>query len=127
MMIAQHGRIWLTALVLASLGMATAQAQINPFRSSKQGAGLTNADVGMLEAAVEQLNSTNPLHVGDSQDWSNSDTGNSGKVTVTRLFQSGGMACHGMRYDLSYKDKRPPAQLMLNWCKTAAGEWKIKS
>lgn len=126
-MITQRGRIWLTAFVLASLGISSTQAQINPFRSSRQGTGLSTADVNMIEGAVEHLNSTEPLQVGASQDWSNPDSGNSGKVTVTRLFQSGGMPCHGMRYDLSYKMKRPTAHYTVNWCKIKSGEWKIKS
>ncbi len=127
MMITQRGRVWLAALVLASLGISTSQAQINPFRSSRQGTGLTKADVNMIEEAVDHLNSTEPLHVGKSQDWANPDSGNSGKVTVTRLFQSGGMVCHGMRYDLAYKVKHSTAHYTVNWCKTKSGEWKIKS
>jgi hypothetical protein len=127
MMIRQCGRIGLAALVLASLGVSASQAQISPFRSSRQGIGLTNSDVKMVDEAVDRLNSTEPLHVGDSQDWSNPDTGNSGKVTVTRFFESGGMACHGVRYDLLYKAKPVPTHYNLNWCKTKLGEWKIKS
>lgn len=124
-MITQCGRIGL-ALILA-LGVSTSQAQINPFRSSRQAAGITNSDVKLIDQASNRLNATEPLQVGDSQDWSNIESGNSGKVTVTRLFQSGGMACHGVRYDMSYKAKRPTTHYILNWCKTRSGEWKIKS
>jgi surface antigen len=121
------GRIVLASLGLICIGLSASQAQINPFRSGKQATGMTKADIGMLGDAADHLNNTDPLHVGDAQDWSNPDSGNSGKVTVTRLFQSGGMTCHGMRYDLSYKVKPVPSHYVVNWCKTKSGEWKIKS
>ncbi len=121
------GRIVVVSFGLLCLGFSASQAQINPFRSSRQATGLTKADVGMLGDAADHLNKTDPLHVGDVQDWFNPGSGNSGKVTVTRLFQSDGMACHGMRYDLSFKVKLLASHYVVNWCKTKAGDWKIKS
>jgi len=109
------------------IGMSASFAQINPFRSSRESGGLSKADVDMLSAATGRVNNMDPIHVGDAEDWSNPDSGNSGKVTVTRLFRSGGLACHGLRYDFSFKAQRPPRTYAVDWCKTKAGEWKIKS
>ena len=116
----------MTAAVLL-IGMPASFAQINPFWTTRLSNGLSNADVDMLFAATQHVNTTNPIRVGYAETWSNPDSGNSGKITVTRLFRSGGLACHALRYDLSYKAQRPPRTYALDWCKTTAGEWKIKS
>jgi hypothetical protein len=121
------GRICMTTAVLLLAGISTSHSQINPFRSNTQTDGLTNADVDMLFATAGQVNSKDPIHVGDTEAWSNPTSGNSGKVTVTRLFESDGLTCHTLRYDVAYRAQRPPRTYSTDWCKTKAGEWKIKS
>jgi len=123
----RYGRICMAAAVLLLVGLASSFAQINPFRTSGQANGLNKADIGLLSEAAGHVNAKDPIHTGDSEDWSNPESGNSGKVTVTRLFRSAGMACHGLLYDLAYKAKRPARTYTANWCKTKSGEWKIKS
>ena len=122
----QFGRTGLIAAVLLLAGLSASSAQINPFRSS-QANGLTKADVGMLTTTTQLVNRKEPVAVGDTEDWSNPASGNSGKVTVTRLFRSSGLECHGLRYDLSFKATRAPRTYNVDWCKTKTGEWKIKS
>jgi surface antigen len=112
---------------LLLIGVPAADAQINPFRSSRHATGLTSEDVAKLSEATGRLNHKEPIHVGDSEVWSNPASGNSGKVTVTRLFQSAGMACHAVRYDLSYNAPRDARTYNADWCRTKAGEWKVKS
>jgi surface antigen len=73
------------------------------------------------------VNKKEPVKVGDTEDWSNPSSGNSGKVTVTRLFHSSGMECHSLRYDFTYKASKTPRTYNADWCKTKTGEWKIKS
>jgi surface antigen len=115
------------AALLLLTGLSAADAQINPFRSTRQANGLSREDVAMVSDATGRLNHKDPIHVGDSEDWSNPASGNSGKVTVTRLFKSAGMACHGVRYDLSYKPPREARSYNADWCRTKTGEWKVKS
>lgn len=117
-----------TALVLL-FGTSAAIAQINPFRTNREGLGmgLGQSDMKILGETAEHLNEAPEVHVGDRQDWSNPDTGNSGHVTVARVFDSGGRACHTLRYDLMFKAKRPGRTYTTNWCRTETGEWKIKS
>ena len=118
-------------LVPGLLALLTAPAafgqQFSPFGSQRHASGLTKADTDMLFAAAEQLNGKDGLAEGDSQNWANDKSGNSGNVTATRLFTSSGLACHALRYDINFKAKPHPRTYRFNWCKTAAGDWKIKN
>jgi hypothetical protein len=107
-------------------GTSASFAQINPFKGNGHPGGLTKADVNMVFAAAGHLNSKDPIAPGDSEDWSNPASGNSGKVTVEKVFKSAGLSCHGLHYDLHYKTNRPDASYTADWCKTKSGEWKIK-
>lgn len=112
--------------LLFLLGTSVSQAQISPFRGPRQGEGLDKADIGMLSDTATALNDASPLRVGDTKDWSNPNSGNSGVVKLLRLFKARGMACHALRYDLSFKQPRAGRSYTFDWCKTNAG-WKIKS
>jgi hypothetical protein len=81
----------------------------------------------MLDEAAEHLNRAQPVHVGNRRDWSNPESGNSGHLTVTSTFNFGGQPCHSLRYDLLFKAPRPKEIYAIDWCRTATGEWKIKS
>lgn len=117
---------WLCGVLVVVLAPSLALAQISPFRGSRRVAGLNPADTQMLFDAAQQLNEAAPLAVGDKRAWQNAASGNSGTVTATRLFQSGGLDCHALRYDLVFKANRPARTYSADWCKTAKGEWKIK-
>jgi surface antigen len=123
----QFGRTGALAVLLLLAAVSVSSAQINPFRSNSRATGLTNSDVGMLFTTAGLVNKNEPVKVGDAQDWSNPSSGNSGKVTVTRLFRYGGMECHSLRYDLSFRASNAPRTYNVDWCKTKTGEWKIKS
>lgn len=125
--VTSHARILTTAFGLLLLGALPAHAQINPFRSSAQGQGLTEADRTMLMDSAAHLNAADAVKVGDIKDWANPATGNAGSVAVTRLFEYHGMACHSLRYYVSVKAKQATRTYNVDWCKTKAGEWKIKS
>src|SRR5712672_396732 len=57
--------------------------------------------------------------------WSDAASGNSGKVTLTRVFESNGMMCHALRYAISFSEHPVPQEYNFNWCCTCAGQWKI--
>ena len=123
----QFGRSGALAAALLLAGISASAAQINPFRSNSQATGLTKADVGMLSTTTGLVNRKEPVKVGDTEDWSNPSSGNSGKVTVTRLFHYNGMECHGLRYYLSFRASNTPRTYNTDWCKTKTGEWRIRS
>jgi hypothetical protein len=116
-----------TAVLALLLSASAATAQISPFRgASRHGEGLNKDDITMLSGAAEQLNEAQSLQTGDTREWSNPKTGNSGAVTAMRIFNNQGLSCHTVRYDLTYKTPRPSRVYTVDWCKTQAG-WRIKS
>ena len=128
-MFARHLRMGAALLAMAAVGALSAppaaRAQINPFGYSRSFKGLSRADSKMLFDAADALNAQDPLHVGDKKTWGNAATGDSGTVTVMRIFQSGGMTCHTLRYDTHLKTYNS-GRYMVDWCRTDSG-WKIKS
>ena len=113
------------ALVVCVLLPVAAQAQVIPFAESF-GQGLAPSDNQMVFDSVARLNATEPSKVGQSDSWSNPETKSSGRSTIVRVFHSGGMTCHLVRHHIVAA--RPPSRnYRLTWCRTATGEWKIKS
>jgi surface antigen len=103
---------------------AAAQAQVIPFFGNF-GPGLSREDSQLLLESVARLNAAEPSRVGLSDTWSNPQTKSHGTSTITRVFQSAGMACHLVRHHIVAG--RPPARdYRLTWCRAPTGEWKIK-
>jgi surface antigen len=112
----------LAALVCFS---AAAQAQVMPF-GGNFGPGLSPEDNRLLFESVARLNEAEPDQVGRSDAWSNPQTKIHGTSTILRVFHTNGMTCHLVRHHIVAA--RPPSRnYRLTWCRTATGEWKIKS
>ena len=118
----RYTSVLLAACVLLS---SAAQAQINPFRGSG-GQGLSPEDNQLLFESIARLNTAEPSQVGRSDGWSNPRTHSSGTSTVLRVFHSGGMACHLLRHSIVVAGRPPARDVRLTWCRTPAGDWKIK-
>jgi surface antigen len=115
------------SVALAALAVlpVAALAQVIPFQGNF-GPGLSPRDNQMMFESVARLNAAEPSKVGQSDSWSNPQTKSSGSSTIMRIFRSGGMPCHLVRHQVVAV--RPPARnYQLTWCRTSAGEWKIKS
>jgi surface antigen len=103
-------------------------AQISPFGWDPTNADTTlttDEDWRLLWEATVSLNRSPDAAAGESRAWSNTTSGNSGKVTVARVFESKGMSCHAVRYAISLSGRHTPQEFNLNWCRTSAGQWKI--
>jgi hypothetical protein len=50
----------------------------------------------------------------------------SGTSTIRRVFRSGGTACHLVRHHIVVAGRRSGHDYRLTWCRTPAGEWRIK-
>jgi surface antigen len=112
------------AFAVCVLLPAATQAQVIPF-SGNFGQGLAPSDNQMMFESVARLNAVEPSKVGQSDSWSNPQTKSHGTSTILRVFRSGGMTCHLVRHHIVAG--RPPARdYRLTWCRTSAGEWKIK-
>ncbi len=102
-----------------------AHAQVNPFRSARVGSGLSQQDLRELRDAGRRLYTQDNVANGASDTWSNSQSGNSGTVTVVDSFQRQGNACRKLRYDIRLKVRSGVRTYTLNWCHQPDGSWKI--
>jgi surface antigen len=119
---------WRFSVVAVGLLLAlpvAAQAQTNPFRSSRIGTGLTNEDRVAMGAAGRRLYDQPTVADGASDQWSNPKSGNSGTITVLQSVEKSGMTCRNMRYVIHLAKRTGSRTYTVNWCKTASGEWKL--
>jgi surface antigen len=106
---------------------AAAQAQVNPFHTTRVGPRLSPADSRLFAASVERLNAAEPAEVGHAESWSNPRTKSSGTSTVLKVFDDNGSACHLVRHHVVAGGRAPGRDYRLTWCRTADGAWKVKS
>ena len=88
---------------------------------------LNNADFTMLIDAANDLLRRPRLSSGATTTWRNAQTGSSGTIRVTKTFHDDAMLCHTLNYETVPMATPPANHLVLNWCKTRDGEWKILS
>ena len=119
---------------LAVVGMALcglawmpvqALAQAGAFGWSPDVARLTDQDNKLLWQNTDALNQSASAAAGDTRSWSNTASGNTGKVTLARVFESNGMPCHALQYAISFTGQPVPQDYAFTWCRTADGQWKI--
>jgi surface antigen len=113
----------LPVLLMAICLSQPAFAQINPFRGSV-GTPLTAADIAALTDATNRLLDRPDLNVGDTETWSNSQSGVTGSVAAGSAEQHNGLACRVVLYQHTVPGANPQRSATLTWCKTKDG-WKI--
>ena len=118
-------RIFAVALPVALiLGAFSAQAQINPY--SNTDATLTPADIEKMRAASLPLYSADPPVVGATAEWSDPETGNFGAVKLGEAYTWHGLSCRRLHHAIKITGSRDPISIVVDRCKTAKGEWKIR-
>jgi surface antigen len=116
---------WLPAALAVLLFLiAAAQAQVIAFQGNL-GPGLSPEDNRLLFESVERLNAAEPSQIGHSDTWSNPQTKSHGSSTILKVFHSGGLECHLVRHQI-VTGRSSGRDYRLTWCRTPAGEWKIK-
>jgi hypothetical protein len=113
------------ALLLAS--PLPALAQVGTFWNSGTGPQLSGDDVDRMLTSIAKLNAASPIRIGESEDWNNPVTGSHGTSTVTSIFESAGLPCHGLHHEIAPLGRTPSRPYDLTWCRVADGTWKIKS
>jgi surface antigen len=125
---------FLTALVFAAIAAASlllwpidALAQFG--RSYQSMVKLTSSDIAIVQKIVRQDLTGKPN--GTTIAWSNSESTNSGTVTLLDRFRSEGRDCRRVRYMVKPGPKQPssviPANYVLTSCQLADGSWKLDS
>jgi len=109
--------------VAASAGAAN--AQVNPFFSSRVGSGLNSEDFRVMNATAAQLYQRESVADGTSDKWSNPKSGNGGTITVLQNFTRSHMQCRKLRYDIRLRSRSGIRSYTVNWCKTPEGVWKL--
>lgn len=102
-------------------------AQVSAFGWDPNTAQLTDQDWHLLWEGIASLNRAPGAAAGETRAWSNAASGDLGKVTLTRVFESKGMTCHALNFAISYSQKPAPQDYNFNWCRTSSGEWRIAS
>ena len=118
----RHHRL-LPVLLMAICLSQPAFAQINPFRGSV-GTPLSAADIAALTDATNRLLDRPNLSVGDTESWSNPQSGASGSVAAGSAEQRDGLTCRVVLYQHTVPGPDPQRSVTLTWCKTKDG-WKI--
>lgn len=111
----------IAALALLAVA-APATAQINPFGRYQS---VSQEDLQIIEAAAAKLYKTDSPNVGATEQWSNPNTGSSGTVTLTQVFDKDGMPCRKLRHRITTKDDKDPKTYIFNRCRVKSGEWKL--
>jgi hypothetical protein len=115
------------AVGLLFLVVVPCMAQISPFGWDPNTALLTDEDWRLVWEGTVSLNRTPDVAVGETRAWSDAASGNSGKVILTRVFESNGMTCHALKYAISFSEHPVPQEYNFNWCRTPAGQWRVAS
>ncbi|MEO9188736.1 MAG: RT0821/Lpp0805 family surface protein [Acetobacteraceae bacterium] len=113
----------LPALLLLAVTPPAHAQQFPPF-GTRLGPGLKGDDLAIVTNVTDALNAAGTK---DSKTWSNPKTSTSGTISLIRDFHSAGMGCHELKYLFDFTRPARHRTYTLNWCRTAAGEWKIKS
>lgn len=108
-----------------AVSLGAANAQVNPFFSSRVGSGLNSEDFKVMNATAAQLYQRESVSDGTSDKWSNPKSGNGGTITVLQNFTRSHMQCRKLRYDIRLRARTGIRSYTVNWCKTPDGVWKL--
>ena len=112
----------LAAAVFAVALAAPASAQINPFGRDTR---ITSEDLKLIDAASSKIYKAEAPAVGTAEKWSNPTSGNSGTVTLTRIFEKSGMPCRKLRHSIKVQGAKDPLIYIFDRCRVKSGEWEF--
>lgn len=108
--------------VLAPLP-APAQAILSPMGTGMPDT-LTREDITAATQASAKLYTPETVTVGAVERWSNPKSGNSGIVTLVRVFERSGMPCREIVHQLKLV-REGEQTYHFNRCRVPTGEWKL--
>ncbi len=84
---------------------------------------LNSRDLEIIRQSAAPLFSTDA--VGQSQAWTNPQSGKRGSITLMGVYQLRGLPCRRMEYATFTPLHPGPDRLTFDWCQIATGEWEI--
>ena len=78
-----------------------------------------------MEEASKSLYTAATPQVGATASWK-SETGNSGEVNLTQVYQFQGMPCRKLEHTIKVKDEAGTRNFEADRCQVAGGEWKLR-
>jgi surface antigen len=115
-------RALLVVLAVGVLWAQTTVAQVNPFGDSLD---LKDSDIAMLQAAASALFQDDKAAIGETKSWSNPKTGNSGAVSLLKLFKHAGMPCKRLQHSIKQKGRADQITYQFARCRVGDGSWKL--
>ena len=94
-------------ILVTMLGSASAQAQIS-YSVFPLGFRLLDKDVEAIDNAEIRLLARKKITAGATEAWKGQGTGNSGKVTILRVFEKQGLPCLETAYDFKFERINSP-------------------
>jgi surface antigen len=85
---------------------------------------LRESDYAAIKAAAAPLYENQATPVGTTANWSNSETGNKGTVTLVAITTTNGHECRRLAHLLHIKDQGDPYNFLIDRC-LINGEWKV--
>ena len=64
--------------------------------------------------------------VGATAEWTDPETGNFGAVKLGEAYTWQGLSCRRLHHAIKITGSRDPVSIVVDRCKTAKGEWKIR-
>jgi surface antigen len=109
-----------TVLVLLATSASAQRGAMNPLRQLP----LTREDLAMAGEISTRL--TEEELVGESEEWSNPASGNSGTVTLLELFEQDGYSCRRVGHLVKIKGNADARQIELQTCLDPSDDtWKL--
>jgi surface antigen len=118
-----RGAVLFGVLAAIGLGAGASHAQSYSFFYGLSSVPLTTEDIKIIERAAAPLFAAAP--VGGVAQWQNPDSGNSGSMTLRKVYELKGMQCREVSYTMKYSDRRLPSVSKADWCQQPSGEWKL--
>ena len=86
---------------------------------------LQDADVQAISDAEDRILAHDPITAGTTEAWEGAGTGNSGTVSILKVFEKQGLSCLETAYDITVARVVDPIRYVIPWCKVDDGSWKM--
>jgi surface antigen len=117
--------ISIAAVIAALVALAPLSAGhaflLDPMGPKAGSVALTGQDLQAMRAQVIEL--LERAQAGDTRQWKNAASGNSGTMRLTDVYRSNGLDCRRIRHTIKFKGFKDPRSFLVPYCKSG-GQWR---